>query len=147
MSSNQKRNARRAAELARRHSLEATKVSEPPHMPSPELARQAPSGPATPPLSSEAASTRRVSGAFRVLIRRVRAIGHWIWHDKSLMATWLFRLLTLFSVGYLFFDRRYETDATISLVASDPPRGRIGFRCWRMHGSIGRLRRMAQGQR
>jgi hypothetical protein len=123
MSNNQKQKARRAAELARRHSLEATKVSVAPlpHLPSsPELSRQAPSGPATPPLSSAAVPTHKVSGAFRALIRRVRAIGHSIWYDKPLTLAWFFRALTLLSVGYLLFDRLYETDATISLVASDP---------------------------
>jgi len=33
---------------------------------------------------------------------------------------WIFRIATILTVGYLGFDRLYETDATISVFASDP---------------------------
>ena len=122
MSSNQKRKAQRAAELARRHPLQEAKVSAgpSPHTLSPGLAPQAPSGLATPPASSVAAPTHMVRDACYALIRRARSLPSWIWHDKSLIVTWIFRVLTLSSAGYLVVDRIYETDATVTTVASYP---------------------------
>jgi hypothetical protein len=39
---------------------------------------------------------------------------------KENFLTWLFRLFTLISVGYLVYDRFYETGALIQSPASDP---------------------------
>ena len=54
------------------------------------------------------------------LVRIARATLSWIWCDKSLIVSWLFRLFTLSSVGYLVYDRIYETGVNISVSASDP---------------------------
>jgi hypothetical protein len=49
----------------------------------------------------------------------VRKLARCIFHDFERGWTWIFRLLTLLSVGYLVADRKYETEATINIVASD----------------------------
>jgi hypothetical protein len=53
-----------------------------------------------------------------------RAVGRWlakwVWFDKSQLVTWLFRFFTVLSVGYLVYDRLFETILTISAPASDP---------------------------
>src|SRR5262245_21496102 len=48
---------------------------------------------------------------------RVTRTGFW-WID--LIANWFFRFLTLITVGYLVFDRIYETSAYVFSPASDP---------------------------
>jgi hypothetical protein len=53
-------------------------------------------------------------------IRALRSIFCWIWQKNELIWTWFFRLLTLMSVGYLVYDRIYETGVSISSPASDP---------------------------
>src|ERR1700737_1475190 len=48
----------------------------------------------------------------------------WTWHHRWRTAKWIgvlfWRSATLLSVGYLVYDRYYETDATLSVPASDP---------------------------
>jgi hypothetical protein len=48
----------------------------------------------------------------------IKSVGFWIW--RLVTVTNVFRLFTLLSVGYLVYDRIFETDASISVQASDP---------------------------
>lgn len=47
-----------------------------------------------------------------------------IWHNRRSIAeqsfVWLWRIPTLLGVAWLVYDRVYETDATLSVAASDP---------------------------
>jgi hypothetical protein len=51
--------------------------------------------------------------------RYLRLSGKWIW-KKDYYVTWGFRIATLVSVGYLAYDRIYETSAVVDVSASDP---------------------------
>ena len=75
-----------------------------------------------PPSQPPESITRR---ALRMLVQSLNYIGtglkavvFWIW--GLITVTNVFRLFTLLSVGYLVYDRVYETDASISVQASDP---------------------------
>jgi hypothetical protein len=57
---------------------------------------------------------------FRASLRAFLAAICWTWQAREGFLTWIFRFLTLLSVGYLLFDRIYETGVTISCPASDP---------------------------
>lgn len=48
----------------------------------------------------------------------IKAVGFWIW--RLITVTNVFRLFTLLSVGYLVYDRIFETAASVSVQASDP---------------------------
>ena len=122
MSSSEKRRQRRAMELARKR---GTRVTHPNGAESgltqaQPLFQERSLSPPSLPQKVEGAASQTPPGACRALIRRARTIGHWIWYDKSLLATWTFRLFTLLSVGYLVYDRVYETGASVTIVASDP---------------------------
>jgi len=88
--------------------------------------------PVSPPRRSLAQATLRfLSRALRVILAcaiRPRIAARWcllsLWKNpwKSLKTTVniFFRIATLMSVGYLVFDRLYETSATVSSIVSDP---------------------------
>jgi hypothetical protein len=50
----------------------------------------------------------------------VRWVVKWVWFDKSQLVTGIFRGLAVLGVGYLLYDRLYETALTVSAAASDP---------------------------
>jgi hypothetical protein len=75
-----------------------------------------------PPPELPESKTRR---ALRMLVQSwdylasvIKAVIFWIW--RLITVNNAFRFLTLMSVGYLVYDRVFETDASVSVQASDP---------------------------
>jgi hypothetical protein len=118
VSSNERRRERRARELARRSAQQQAQPSSTNEAP-PRLA---------PEPEAPLASPGPVRAVGRWLAKwvwsPVRAVGRWlvkwVWLDKSQLVTWLFRFFTVLSVGYLVYDRLFETILTVSTAASDP---------------------------
>jgi hypothetical protein len=103
VSSSERRRERRARELARRHEQQQAQPSSTNEAP-PRLA---------PEPEAPLASPGPVRAVSRWFVK-------WVWRDKSLLVTWLFRFFTVLSVSYLVYDRLFETALTISAAASDP---------------------------
>ncbi len=44
----------------------------------------------------------------------------WFWFDKTQLITWALRVVTVLGFSYLILERIYESNLTVSIVASDP---------------------------
>jgi hypothetical protein len=56
----------------------------------------------------------------RTIWRRLWTITRCFWFDKTQIITWLLRTITVLGFSYLILERMYESNLTVSVVASDP---------------------------
>jgi hypothetical protein len=75
--------------------------------------------------SAEAHSTARVwfdtqIRRARLIWRRFWSITRCFWFDKTQIITWALRVVTVLGFSYLVIERIYESNLTVSIVASDP---------------------------
>jgi hypothetical protein len=118
VSSNERRRERRARELARRREQQQAQPSSTNEAP-PRLAPE-PETPLASPGPVRAVGRWFAKWVWSPVRAVLRWFVYWVWLDKSQLVTWVFRSLTLLSVGYLVYDRMFETVLTVSAAASDP---------------------------
>ncbi len=83
---------------------------------------QAPGPPSNPPKRSRSWGVllRGLDFVKRCIRLVVVGLPLWLFGKREPVLAWVFRGFTLLSVGYLIYDRYYETDAVITAPISDP---------------------------